>query len=105
MVNETGIDAAVDEASWKQAWEIAKEMNVAPPTVKKLARGFCNWPCCCFGPALNGESLFFLEMPFGTVLTLVNKQANPESILLIAILSRQLNMRKVLNSRRNCGRS
>jgi hypothetical protein len=58
-------DAVVDEASWKQAWEIAKEMNVAPPTVKSLQEGCATGLATALDPALNGESLFFLEMPFG----------------------------------------
>jgi hypothetical protein len=38
MVLETdiGISTVVDEASWKHAWDMAKEMNVVPPTVKNV---------------------------------------------------------------------
>jgi hypothetical protein len=49
MVLETGIGKAVDEASWTQAWEMGKKMNIAPPTAKNVPRRHCDWSCCCSG--------------------------------------------------------
>jgi NAD(P)-dependent dehydrogenase (short-subunit alcohol dehydrogenase family) len=65
MVNETGIGNTVDEASWKQAWEIAKEMNVAPPTVKNLQEGCATGLVAALDPALKGELDLFRQITFG----------------------------------------
>lgn len=59
-VLETGIGAAADEASWKQSWEIGKEMSVAPLTAKKLQESCATGLAAALDPALDG---LFLKFP------------------------------------------
>ncbi len=60
MVLETGIGGAVDEASWKQAWEMDKQMNIAPPTAKNGQEGCATGLVAALDPAVNG---LLLKLP------------------------------------------
>lgn len=61
MINETNIGANVDEESWKQAWAMAKEMGIPPPTRKTLQEGCATGLVAALDPELDGESLCLLS--------------------------------------------
>lgn len=54
LVLETGIGKAVDEASWKEVWEMTEKMNIPKPTAKNMQEGCATGLVAALDPALNG---------------------------------------------------
>ena len=81
MVLETDIGVAADETSRMQVWEMAKEMNAAPPTARNMQEDYATGLVAALDPALDG---LFLTIPLHICrkasLMSMRKQANPELI-------------------------
>jgi hypothetical protein len=81
IVLETGIGVAVDDTSRMRVWEMAKEMNVAPPTARDMQEDCATGIVAALDPALDG---LFLMIPLHICrkasLMPMRKQANPELI-------------------------